>query len=274
MGPAFAVWRSRQLRPSVRPAAPAPVAAALADDRIDQSVTRRLPSATSNAEHKRRPPLLRAARRDTLGAHHPVRGCPRHESNHRAVDGPRRVDRFVRRRLGQRDARGAGGASSGDSLATDGRAPDAIQILIGALTNFFDTLGIGSFAATTAVFRLQKMVPDRIIPGTLNVGHTLPTVAQAFIYTAVIPVDVVTLFCDDRRGHARRVARRRHRLGWSKQRVQFGMGAALLVAATLMFITQLQAMTGSRFLPSAAKRSACAARGSWSRSPGTSCSAR
>ena len=34
------------------------------------------------------------------------------------------------------------------------------------------------------------LVPDRIIPGTLNVGHTLPTVVQAFIFTAVIPVDV------------------------------------------------------------------------------------
>ena len=64
------------------------------------------------------------------------------------------------------------------------RFPDALQIALGAVTNFFDTLGIGSFATTTAVFRLRKMVPDRIIPGTLNVGHTLPTVAQAFIYIA------------------------------------------------------------------------------------------
>jgi hypothetical protein len=77
--------------------------------------------------------------------------------------------------------------------ATDGRFPDALQVGIGAVTNFFDTLGIGSFATTTAAFRLWKLVPDRIIPGTLNVGHTLPTVAQAFIYTTVIPVDVVTL---------------------------------------------------------------------------------
>jgi uncharacterized membrane protein YfcA len=36
---------------------------------------------------------------------------------------------------------------------------------------------------------------------------------------------------------------------WSKQRVQFGMGAALLVAATLMLITQVQTITGSRILP-------------------------
>ena len=71
--------------------------------------------------------------------------------------------------------------------------PDAAQLAVGAVTNFFDTLGIGSFATTTATFRLRKMVADRLIPGTLNVGHTIPTIAQAFIYTSVIPVDVLTL---------------------------------------------------------------------------------
>ena len=80
------------------------------------------------------------------------------------------------------------------SPATDARFPTPFQILLGGVTNFFDSLGIGSFATTTAVFRLRNMVPDRIIPGTLNAGHTLPTVVQAFAFTAAIPVDVLTLF--------------------------------------------------------------------------------
>src|SRR5687768_7830387 len=84
--------------------------------------------------------------------------------------------------------------SGGESNpAADARVPSPLQIAVGAGTNFLDTLGIGSFATTTAVFRLKRMVPDRIIPGTLNVGHTLPTITQAFIYTAIIPVDVLTL---------------------------------------------------------------------------------
>ena len=91
-----------------------------------------------------------------------------------------------------REARAS--AAKSESPATDGRFPTALQLGVGAVTNFFDTLGIGSFATTTAMFRLRKMVPDRLIPGTLNVGHTLPTIAQAFIYTSVIPVDVLTLF--------------------------------------------------------------------------------
>ena len=73
------------------------------------------------------------------------------------------------------------------SPATDARTPTPLMIAVGAVTNFFDTLGIGSFATTTAMFRLKQLVPDRIIPGTLNVGHTIPTIVQAFIYTSIIP---------------------------------------------------------------------------------------
>src|SRR6476620_10003515 len=65
----------------------------------------------------------------------------------------------------------------------------ALEIWTGFVTNLFDTLGIGSFAPTTSIFKFFKFVPDRLIPGTLNVGHTLPTVAQAFIFTASIAVD-------------------------------------------------------------------------------------
>jgi len=117
--------------------------------------------------------------------------------------------------------------------------PTALEILVGTITNFFDTLGIGSFATTTALFRFFKLVPDRVIPGTLNVGHTLPTVAQAFIYTSVIPVDVVTLIAMIAAAvlgawlGAGIVAR------WPKRKVQIGMGAALLAAATFFTMRNL-----------------------------------
>jgi uncharacterized membrane protein YfcA len=148
---------------------------------------------------------------------------------------------------GIRAARGHGRAVEGHT--TDARFPDPIQMGTGAITNFFDTLGIGSFATTTAIFRLRKMVPDRIIPGTLNVGHTLPTVAQAFIYTSVIPVDVLTLFSMIAAAVLGAWLGAGIVSGWPKRKIQIGMGAALLVAAMLMLITQLQATTGSRILP-------------------------
>src|SRR5512132_830498 len=71
--------------------------------------------------------------------------------------------------------------------------PTALQTAVGFVTAFFDTLGIGSFATTTSVYKLRDMVPVKLIPGTLNVGHTLPTITQAFIYTKIVPVESRTL---------------------------------------------------------------------------------
>ena len=129
------------------------------------------------------------------------------------------------------------------------RGPGPLQIAVGAISNFFDTLGIGSFATSTTAFRLWRMLPDNLIPGTLNVGHTLPTVAQAFIYTKLIPVDVLTLFSMITAAVLGAWLGAGVVSGWSKRKIQVGMGSALLVAATLMLITQIQASTGSRILP-------------------------
>ena len=133
--------------------------------------------------------------------------------------------------------------------ATDARFPTATQIGVGAITNFFDTLGIGSFATTTALFRLWKLVPDRIIPGTLNAGHTLPTVVQAFLFTAIISVDVLTLFSMIGAAILGAWLGAGVVSGWPRRRVQLGMGAALLAAATLMLMTQLNLFPGGGEAP-------------------------
>jgi uncharacterized membrane protein YfcA len=115
---------------------------------------------------------------------------------------------------------------------------------IGAITNFFDTLGIGSFATTTTMFRFWRLVRDERIPGTLNVGHTLPTIAQAFIFTTLVPVDSATLVLLIAAAvlgawlGAGIVAR------MPRRRIQVGMGIALVVAALLMLGTQLGAFPG------------------------------
>jgi len=61
------------------------------------------------------------------------------------------------------------------------------------LKAFFDTLGIGSFATTTAIFRAMRLAPDELIPGTLNVGHTIESVLSAFVFINLVPVAAVTL---------------------------------------------------------------------------------
>lgn len=138
------------------------------------------------------------------------------------------------RRLSSRDA----------SPATDARFPTPPMIGLGFGANFFDALGIGSFATSTAIFRLFKMVPDRVIPGTLNAGHTLPTVAQAFIFTTLIPVDIVTLVSMIIAAVLGAWLGAGVVANWPKRAVQIGMGIALLAAATLMLMTQLSLFPG------------------------------
>ena len=130
------------------------------------------------------------------------------------------------------------------SPATDARVPTPSQVGVGAVTNFFDTLGIGSFATTTACFRFLKIVPDRVIPGTLNVGHTLPTVVQALIYTKKVQVDSLTLFALIAAAVLGAWLGAGIVASWPKRKVQIGMGAALLGAAALMLMTQLNLFPG------------------------------
>lgn len=74
-----------------------------------------------------------------------------------------------------------------------GRWPSPIQLAIGLVTDFFDTLGIGSFATTTAAYKLFNVVRDEQLVGTMIVGHSLPVVAQALIFIAAVQVDPIVL---------------------------------------------------------------------------------
>ncbi len=116
----------------------------------------------------------------------------------------------------------------------DGIAPSPIGVGIGFVTNFFDTLGIGSFAPTTALFRFFKTVPDERIPGTLNVGHTIPTFVEAFIFIQAVQVDPKTLISMIAASTVGSWLGAGVVSGWSRTRVQFGMGICLLVAAALL----------------------------------------
>src|SRR5882757_9757724 len=109
---------------------------------------------------------------------------------------------------------------------------------IGLLTLFLDTLGIGAFATTTAFFKLWHLVADEDIPGTLNIGITLPAVAEGLIYMSVVDVDVKTLtlmIAAAATGAwfgAGIVSR------WPRRKIQIGMGITLLVTAGFVLMTQ------------------------------------
>ena len=115
---------------------------------------------------------------------------------------------------------------------------------IGLVTQFLDTLGIGSFATMTAAFKFWATVPDEHIPGTLNVGVTIPGMLEAFIYIAVVDVDVKTLTLMIAASvvgawlGAGVVSR------WPRRRIQIAMGIALLVTAAFGLMAQLHLVPG------------------------------
>jgi uncharacterized membrane protein YfcA len=68
--------------------------------------------------------------------------------------------------------------------------PRLEAVLLGAVVSFFDTLGIGSFAPTTAWMKFRKLVPDRLIPPTMLVGLTPPVFAESIIFLILLGVGV------------------------------------------------------------------------------------
>ena len=120
--------------------------------------------------------------------------------------------------------------------------PEALAI--GAVTNFFDTLGIGSFAPTVAWFRFRRLVDDRLIPLTMLSGYTVPAILQGVIFLVILGVKVdpwlllacmVAMVAGAYAG-VPIAARAPIRL------VQAVVGTALLIAAFFYILTNLGAM--------------------------------
>ena len=136
------------------------------------------------------------------------------------------------------------GALRAARRSTTVRWPTPIELIIGFVTDFFDTLGIGSFAPTTAIYKLRRIVPDELIPGTLNAGHTPAAIAEALIFVTAIVVDpllLATVVGSAAAGAwlgAGVVAR------LPRRAIQVTMGVALLIAGTVFTAINLGALPG------------------------------
>ncbi len=122
--------------------------------------------------------------------------------------------------------------------------PAPLPALVGFVTLFFDTLGIGNYAPTTAIFKLTGMVRDELIPGTLNVGSSIPVAFEAFAFMVAVAVDPFTIALLVPIGTLG---------GWfgghvvsrlPRRPIQIGMGLALLVGAAFMLMTNLKILPG------------------------------
>lgn len=117
-------------------------------------------------------------------------------------------------------------------------------LFIGFITDFFDTLGIGSFAPTTALVKAMKQTQDRLIPGTLNVSHTIPVVTEAFIFMTVIKVEPVTLIGMLAAATVGAWVGAGIVSKLPERKVQLSMGIALFVTAFLMLAGKMGWMPG------------------------------
>ena len=115
--------------------------------------------------------------------------------------------------------------------------PKPIAFIVAFIANFFDTLGIGSFATTTSMSKLWGVMPDEKIPGTLNVGYVMATVVQAVIFMTIIQVDFVTLISIIGAAVLGAFLGAGVVAGFNRRQVQIGMGTALLVASGLMVLS-------------------------------------
>ena len=143
---------------------------------------------------------------------------------------------------------GAGGVFFLASLVVDlvkhkndlGKESPVVGFLIGLVTDFFDTLGIGSFAPTTLLFKVTKFLDtDKKIPGTLNVAHTVPVIMEAVLFLTGVKVEGITLFSMIAAAIAGALVGARIVNKLPEKKIQLVMGVCLIVTAFLMASGQL-----------------------------------
>src|ERR1700678_1170567 len=117
--------------------------------------------------------------------------------------------------------------------------PSSGDVVIGGVTSFLDTLGIGNYAQITALFKLRGHPPDELIPGTLNVGNAVGIIFSSALFITTVQVEPILLMSMVVSAGAGAwigagiVSRMRRRV------IQVFMGVALLLAAGLFAMTNL-----------------------------------
>lgn len=106
--------------------------------------------------------------------------------------------------------------------------------IIGCVTNFLDTLGIGSFATTQAGFKFTQSSPDDVMPGTLNVGDTIPVVLEAVLFFGLIEIAPLTLIGMIAAAVVGAVIGASIVSKWPVKLVRIALGCALIILAIVM----------------------------------------
>lgn len=109
--------------------------------------------------------------------------------------------------------------------------------IAGMVGNFFDTLGVSSFAVIIAMGKAMKMkFKDKELPAMLNVSCAIPNITEALIFLTAIEVDPTTL------ASMLIAAGMGSYIGagivekLDEKKIQLAMGIALFITASVIFM--------------------------------------
>lgn len=136
---------------------------------------------------------------------------------------------------------------------------DQIKIaFIGFISNFLDTIGIGSFATIVALRRMLGVMPDDVkLIGTMNIQAMVTALIQALIFLQFIPLDIKTLLLAIAMITLGGFLSSLVAVNVKSERVHRVMLVAFIITGILLFLSQLnileiantsRAITGTRLV--------------------------
>ncbi|WP_246163790.1 sulfite exporter TauE/SafE family protein [Weissella coleopterorum] len=107
--------------------------------------------------------------------------------------------------------------------------------IIGFITDFGDTIGIGSFATTTAAFKVTHFLDDdRNLPGTMNAVHAVPTMFEALFFLTAVKIDWRTFIVMTVASILGALIGPRLTANWDAQKIRGVLAWMLVLAAIVM----------------------------------------
>lgn len=113
------------------------------------------------------------------------------------------------------------------------------NMVVALISNFFDTLGIGSYAIASSAYKIRGSVDDVNIPGTLNAGDAIPVLTEAFLFFGFVEVNTLTLISMIIAQIVGAYVGAGIVTKWDAHKIRWGMGIGLLVLGIIMIVKQL-----------------------------------
>ncbi|MCM0599756.1 sodium:solute symporter [Periweissella fabalis] len=107
--------------------------------------------------------------------------------------------------------------------------------VIGFITDLGDTLGIGSFATTTGLFKILHFTKDDAkLPGTLNAVHAIPVMFEALLFITTVKIEITTLIPMTMAAILGAYVGPNLTKKWNVQLIRIALGIALVIAAAII----------------------------------------